>query len=81
MNIKARDDFGQVVARAGLTRTELSRLAGVSTQTLDILSNPQSYRRTGYTRQVTAWKIANAFADYKGQTSEEAFDVLFVKEP
>jgi hypothetical protein len=78
--IKARDDFGSVIARAGLTREQVSRASqGVSTRTIDALARPGGYGRAGYTREVTAWRIARAFAALTEQTAESAFSVLFVE--
>jgi len=79
--IKARDDFGSAIARAGFTRSEVARAAGVSTRTLDSLARPAGYGREGYAREVTAWKIARGFATLTQQPPEAAFSRLFVEEP
>jgi DNA-binding XRE family transcriptional regulator len=78
--IKARAQFGSVIARAGLTRAEVANAAGVSTRTLDSLARPEHYGREGYTRESTAWKIARGFAGLTSATAETAFDSLFVEE-
>lgn len=77
--IKARPDFGSAIARAGLTRTEVARAAGVSTRTLDSLARPSSYGREGYTRESTAWKIARGFAQLTTTSVEIAFSKLFIE--
>jgi hypothetical protein len=78
--IKARSNFGSIIARAGLTRTELAQTAGVSARTLDSLANPGGYGRNGYAREATAWKISRGFAQRTEQTAEEAFRQLFIEE-
>ena len=78
--IKARPDFGSLVARAGLTRSEVARAADVSTRTLDALARPEIYNRSGAVRESTAWKIARGFAQLTQQTPEQAFNALFVEE-
>jgi DNA-binding XRE family transcriptional regulator len=77
--IKARPDFGSAIARAGLTRTEVARAAGVSTRTLDSLARPSGYGREGYTRESTAWKIARGFAQLTTTAVEIAFSKLFIE--
>lgn len=77
--IVARDDFGGIIARAGLTRTELARQANISTRTLDALARKETYGRTGAVRESTAWKVAHAYAKLKTVTSEAAFAHLFVE--
>ncbi len=77
--IKARDDFGSIIARAGLTRPQLGQAAGVSTRTLDSLARPAGYSREGYAREVTAWRIARAFAQLTNTTPEAAFAALFIE--
>jgi len=77
--IKARPDFGSIIARAGLTRSEVARAAGISTRTLDALARPETYDRSGSLRESTAWKIARGFATTAALTPEEAFSVLFVE--
>jgi hypothetical protein len=79
MKIRAREEFGSIIARAGLTRPELASAAGISTRTLDSLARPEGYGRSGSTREVTAWKIARGFARLTEQTPEAAFDRLFVE--
>lgn len=79
MKIKARPDFGSLIARAGLTRPELSRVSGISTRTIDALARPEGYGRDGSTREVTAWKIARGFAQLTDRSPEDAFQVLFVE--
>ena len=69
----------QLIARAGLTRPELSKASGISTRTIDALARPEGYGRDGSTREVTAWKIARGFAQLTAQTPEAAFNVLFVE--
>jgi hypothetical protein len=78
MKIKARPDFGSIIARAGLTRAEVARQAGMSTRTLDALARPEIYDRTGTTRESTAWKIARGLAKLTDQAPEAAFDQLFI---
>lgn len=80
MKIKARSDFGSIIARAGLTRSEVARAAGISVRTLDALARPEIYDRAGTTRESTAWKIARGFAQVTQQTPETAFTTLFVEE-
>jgi len=80
MTILARDDFGVVIARAGLTRAELAKISGISTRTFDSLSRKEIYGRSGAVRESTAWKIAIGFAQLKNTTPEDAFNKLFVKE-
>jgi DNA-binding XRE family transcriptional regulator len=80
VRIKARPNFGSIIARAGLTRTELAQAAGVSTRTLDALANPRVYSRSGSTREATAWKIARGFAQLMKLTPDDAFAQLFVEE-
>jgi hypothetical protein len=79
MTIKARPDFGSIIARAGLTRTEVAREANISTRTLDALARPETYDRTGALRESTAWKIARALAKLTDQTPNDAFNLLFVE--
>ena len=79
MKIKAREDFGRVIGRAGLTRPEVAQRAGISVRTIDALARPEGYGREGYTRESTAWKIARAFAGLTEQTAEAAFESLFVE--
>lgn len=78
--IKARSNFGTVVARAGLTRPQLASAAGTSVRTIDALANPVAAGRSGYAREVTAWKIAKGFAQACKLTDDEAFDRLFEQE-
>lgn len=80
VRIKARDNFGSTIARAGFTRTELSKEAGVSIRTLDALARPKGYNRTGHTREATAWKISRAFAKMTEQTPNQAYQALFIEE-
>lgn len=80
MKIKAREEFGRVIARAGLTRPEIAQKAGMSVRTIDALSRPEGYGREGYTRESTAWKIARAFAVLTDQTADAAFEQLFTEE-
>lgn len=78
--IKAREDFGSTIARAGLTRVDVSKASqGVSTRTIDSLAKPANYGRQGFTREVTAWRIARAFGTLTGQTAEDAFNALFIE--
>ncbi len=79
MKIKARQEFGSVIARAGLTRPELSQASGISTRTIDALARPEGYGRDGSTREVTAWKLARGFAKLTNQTPEQAFASLFIE--
>jgi enhancing lycopene biosynthesis protein 2 len=79
MRTKARDNFGSVIARAGLTRSEVATAAKVSTRTLDALARPAGFGREGYTRESTAWKVARGFAQLTGQTADAAFAALFVE--
>lgn len=79
--IKARDEFGSVIARAGLTRAEVARAAEMSTRTLDALARPEGYGRSGRTRESTAWRIARGFASLSNQTAEDAFKALFIEVP
>lgn len=79
MTIKARPAFGSLIARAGLTRTEVARAADISTRTLDALARPETYDRTGVLRESTAWKIARALAKLTDQAPEAAFNQLFVE--
>ena len=79
MTIKARPDFGSIIARAGLTRAEVAREAAISTRTLDALARPETYDRTGALRESTAWKIARALARLTSQEPEAAFNQLFVE--
>jgi DNA-binding XRE family transcriptional regulator len=78
--IKARPEFGSLIARAGLTRAEVARAADVSTRTLDALARPDIYKRSGAVRESSAWKIARGFAQLTQQTPDEAFHVLFVED-
>lgn len=79
MTIQARPDFGSIIARAGLTRSEVARAADISTRTLDALARPDTYKRTGALRESTAWKIARALARLTDQDPEVAFNLLFVE--
>jgi hypothetical protein len=79
MKIKARSDFGSIIARAGLTRAEVARVTGMSTRTLDALARPEIYDRSGTTRESTAWKIARSFAKLTDQAPDAAFNQLFVE--
>jgi DNA-binding XRE family transcriptional regulator len=79
--IKARPDFSSIIARAGLTRTEVAKAAGVSTRTLDSLARPSGYGREGFTRESTAWKIARGFAQLTNAATEAAFAQLFLEAP
>lgn len=78
--VKARPNFGRLIARAGFTRVALATAAGVSARTLDALANPAGAGRQGYARELTAWKIARGFAKLTSQTDEAAFAVLFEAE-
>jgi hypothetical protein len=77
--IKARPDFSTVLARAGFSRGQLADAAEVSSRTIDSLANPAGYGRQGYTRELTAWKIAKGFAQLTGQADEPAYTQLFIK--
>jgi hypothetical protein len=79
MTIKARSDFGSIIARAGLTRSQVARVADVSTRTFDALARPEIYDRSGTLRESTAWKIARGFAQLTQQTPDDAFNALFVE--
>lgn len=79
MTIKARSDFGSIIARAGLSRSQVARIADVSTRTLDALARPEIYDRSGALRESTAWKIARGFAHLSQQTPDAAFNALFVE--
>lgn len=74
---KARSNFGSLIARAGFTRPALAQAADVSTRTVDALANPSAAGRRGNARELTAWKIARAFARKTEQTEEAAFEQLF----
>ncbi len=78
--IKARPEIGSLIARAGLTRSEVARAADVSVRTLDALARPDIYHRSGAVRESTAWKIARGFAQLTQQTPDQAFNVLFMEE-
>ena len=78
--VRARPDFSRVVARAGLRRADLAKAAGVSTRTVDALANPQAAGRQGVARELTAWKIARAFAGKTGMTEDAGFAALFMQE-
>ena len=80
MKIVARNDFGSVIAKAGLTRTEVAREANVSVRTLDSLARKETYQRTGAVRESTAWKIAHGYAKLKSVAPDAAFDALFTTE-
>jgi len=79
MAIKARPDFSSTIARAGLTRSEVARQAALSTRTLDALSRPETYDRTGVLRESTAWKIARALAKLTDQSPDSVFAQLFIE--
>lgn len=79
MKIKARPDFSSIIARAGLTRSEVARQANMSTRTLDALARPEIYDRVGTLRESTAWKLARAFGKLTDRTPDEAFALLFVE--
>ena len=78
--IKARSDFSTVLARAGIARGKLAEVAQVSSRTIDSLANPAGYGRQGYTRELTAWKIAKGFAQLTDQPDEPAYAQLFIME-
>lgn len=78
--IRARPDFSTIIARAGFTRTELAKASGISPRTIDSLANPAGYGREGYTRELTAWKVAKGFAQLTGMTEDDAYARLFVEE-
>jgi hypothetical protein len=78
--VKARPNFGRLIARAGFTRNEVAVAAGISVRTIDALANPAAAGRQGYARELTAWKIARGFAQLTKQTSEDAFAHLFEAE-
>jgi len=78
-HIKAREDFGRILARAGFTRPQLALAAGVSVRTVDALANPKAAGRQGSAREVTAWKIARGFAALTHQDEEKAFGLLFTE--
>lgn len=77
MKVKARPDFGSVIARAGITRGQIAAAAGVSARTIDALARPEGAQRAGNAREVTAWRIARGFAALTEQTKEAAFAALF----
>ena len=79
MKTKARPEFSSVIARAGLTRSEVARTAGLSVRTLDALARPEIYDRSGTLRESTAWKLARGFAQLTQQTPEQAYSALFVE--
>jgi hypothetical protein len=79
MKIKARPDFGSIIARAGLTRSEVARAANISVRTLDALARPDIYERSGVLRESTAWKIARGFGQITQQTPDAAYSALFVE--
>ena len=76
--IKARPNFEDIIAREGIQRTDLARASEVSSRTIDSLANPAGYQREGYTRPITAWKIAKGFAKLTNRSEEEAFGELFI---
>ncbi len=76
--IKARATFGSTLARAGYTRKQVADAAALNVRTIDALANPAAAGRNGVAREVTAWKIARAFAQLTNQTDESAFEALFV---
>jgi hypothetical protein len=75
--IKARSNFGSTVARAAITRAQLAAAADVSVRTIDSLANPGAAGRSGFAREITAWKIAKGFARLTAQMDETAFNALF----
>lgn len=75
--IKARPNFASTVARAGKTRAQLATASDVSVRTIDSLANPGAAGRSGFAREITAWKIAKGFAALTSQMDDEAFKVLF----
>jgi DNA-binding XRE family transcriptional regulator len=78
--IRARNDFNTVLARAGFTRTALAQAAGVSPRTVDSMANPAGYGREGYTKELTAWKVAKGFARLLDISEDEAYARLFIEE-
>jgi hypothetical protein len=75
--IRAREGFSHVIARAKLTRRQVADAAHVNVRTIDALANPSAAGRSGFAREVTAWKIADGLARLTGQTAEIAFESLF----
>lgn len=76
--IKAQNNFEDIIAREGISRTDLAQASEVSPRTIDSLANPAGYQREGYTRPITAWKIAKGFAKLTKHNEEEAFKILFI---
>jgi hypothetical protein len=75
--IKARSTFASTVARAAKTRAQLAAASDVSVRTIDSLANPGAAGRSGFAREITAWKIAKGFAALTSQTDDAAFNALF----
>jgi transcriptional regulator with XRE-family HTH domain len=80
--LRLAEDFGTLVARAGLSKREFARRSGISYATIKALENPAQHpHRTGGMRRDTAWKLAKAYAAATGVDEETAFARLVVEEP
>jgi hypothetical protein len=79
MKLRPRSDFAAAVARFGIRRSDLAKAANLSTQTIHRLAKPQNYRNNdkGYVTEVSAWRVARAFATLADVTPDQAFETLF----
>lgn len=82
MKLRPRSEFVAVLNKAGIRRSDLAREANLSTQTIQRLAKPESYRNNdrGYVSSVSAWRVARAFGRLAGMTDDEAFAALFIEE-
>jgi hypothetical protein len=80
--LRLAENFNTLIARAGLSKRELSRRSGVSYATIKALENPDQHpRRRGGMHPTTAWKMAKAYAEAASVDEETAFARLVVEEP
>jgi hypothetical protein len=71
-------DFETLIARAGFTKGSLARAAKVNRGVIFRAINPRAYGVGGTLRNVTAWNIAQAYAERADMDRESAFARLFV---
>ena len=81
MKIKPRPNFGATLALAGIRKSDLAKASNLSAQTIQRLVSPDMYRKNdkGNVSDVSARRVANAYATITGVTPDEAFKQLFVE--
>jgi hypothetical protein len=79
--LRLADNATTTIAKAGLSLSQWSQLAGVSYATIKALRTPgQQPNRKGGMQETTAWKLSRAYAQTVGIDEDEAFEKLIVVE-